>query len=228
MESIKKILVLFEILLLFVCLIVIFIVFVVIFVVLSPLFSYLHLKEVLSNSLVGSILVVSGAFLTACIAWIKLDEIKNTNSADFIHRLKNDFFKAESRNLITLINLNAIKFIKKGKIQYFEVVKEGLENFPEDIRNQLTQKKFYTTYEIDDLLWGHFEDIGLLERKGILNIEMVYEGFGWYIQITYENSEIKKYIESEENEEHKDIYDNLKYIYSKCKKFGEKKQKKLD
>jgi hypothetical protein len=202
-----------------------FILIIFISVVVSPLFFRFNLKENLLDGLIGGFIGAGLVLLTAWIAWKELDEIKNTNSADFIHRLKNDFFKEETRNLITLIDLDSLKFIEDDDIPYFEVVEEKLENFPEDIKNQLSEKKFYTAYEIDDLLLGHFEDIGLLEQKGVLDIEMVYEEFSWYIETTYDNCEIKKYIKySRKDGENEDIYDKSEYLYYKCKSFGKNKR----
>jgi hypothetical protein len=208
----------------FLTILIFFILIIFISVIASPLFFYFNLKESLLDGLIGGFIGACIVLLTTWIAWKELDEIKNTNSADFIYKLKNDFFKEDTRNLITLIDLDALKFIENGDMPYFEVVKEKLENFPEDIMDRLTQKKFYAAYEIDDFLLGHFEDVGLLEQKGVLDIEMVYEEFSWYIETTYENCEIKKYIEySRRDEEDKDIYDKLEYIYYKCKSFGKSK-----
>jgi hypothetical protein len=61
----------------------------------------------------------------------------------------------------------------------------------------------------------------LFEQKRILDIEMVYEEFSWYIETAYENCEIKQYIEySRKDDKDKDVYDKFEYIYYKCKSFG--------
>jgi len=180
-----------------------------------------------SDNFTSVLLEVIATLLLASIALTQLEKIENTNSADFIHKLKNDFFKGETRNLITLIDLDALKFVENDNMQYFEIIEEKLKDFPEEIVNQLTQKKFYTPYEIDDLLLGHFEDVGLFEQKGILDIEMVYEEFEWYIRTAFENCEIKKYIEySRKDGKDKDVYDKFEYIYYKCKSFGKCKMEK--
>jgi len=202
-----------------------FILIIFVSVIVSPLFFRFNLKENLLDGLIGGFIGAGVVLLTAWIAWKELDEIKNTNSADFIHRLKNDFFKEKTRNLITLIDLDALKFVKNDDNPYFEVVEEKLKNFPEDIRKQLTEKKFYSSYEVDDLLLGHFEDVGLLEQKGVLDIEMVYEMFSWYVETIYENCEIQRYIKHLKRIQNgKDIYDKLDYIYNKCKSFGKCKR----
>jgi len=205
-----------------------FVLIIFISVIVSLLFLRLNLKESLLDGLIGSFIGAGVVLLAVWIAWKELDEIKNTNSADFIHRLKkNDFFNEKTRNLITIIDLDALKFVENDNMQYFEIIEEKLKDFPGEIVNQLTQKKFYTIYEIDDLLLGHFEDIGLLEQKGILDTEMVYEEFSWYIETVYENCEIKKYIEwSRKDKEDEGIYDKLEYIYYKCKSFGKCKREK--
>jgi hypothetical protein len=194
-------------------------------VIVSLLFSRSNLKENLLDGLIGGFIGAGVVLLTAWIAWKELGEIKNTNSANFIHKLKGDFFKEETRNLITLISLDAIKFTERNGESYFEVDDEKLKNIPDEVKKNLTKKKLYTPYEVDDLLLGHFEDIGLFERKGILDIEMVYEEFEWYIRTVFENSEVNKYIQSERKDE-SDVYDKFEYIYNKCKSFGKNKMEK--
>jgi len=210
----------------FILILIIFVLAIIISVFLSFYLLCFNLKENLLDGLLGGLIGLSISSLAILIAWEELEAIKNTNSADFIHKLKNDFFKENTRILITLIDLEAIKFVKNENIVYFEVIEENpkLNSLPNDIRKQLTEKKFYTVHEIDDFLLGHFEDIGLFEQKGILDIEMVYEEFGWFIEIVFENCEIKKYIKYE-REVDEDIYDKFEYIYHKSKSFGKCKLK---
>jgi hypothetical protein len=178
---------------------------------------------IISDDFTSVLFQVIATLLFASIALTQLEDIENTNSADFIHKLKNDFFEEKTRILLTLIDLKAIKFIDNGNTAYFEVIEDAprLKDLPDDIKRNLTEKKFYTLHEIDDFLLGHFEDIGLFEQKRILDIEMVYEEFSWYIETAYENCEIKQYIEySRKDDKDKDVYDKFEYIYYKCKSFG--------
>jgi multisubunit Na+/H+ antiporter MnhB subunit len=61
-------------------------------VIVSLLFSRSNLKENLLDGLIGGFIGAGVVLLTAWIAWKELGEIKNTNSANFIHKLKGDFF----------------------------------------------------------------------------------------------------------------------------------------
>ena len=89
----------------------------------------------------------------------------------------------------------------------------------------LINKKFYGTFEIDDHLLGKFEDIGSFEKKNLLDIDDVYGSFDWYINIIWNNEEIRKYISNQIETENDgdDIYENSKYITYKCGSYGEAK-----
>ena len=189
--------------------------------------SLFNLNNNLLDGLLSGFIVASVTLLLVRIAWKELDKMVNINSADFIYRLKNDFFTEETRNLITLIDLDAIRFVNNNGIVYFEVIEKKLKDFPEEIIRLLTQKKFYSPYEIDDLLLGHFEDIGLFVQKGVVDIEMAYKEFDWYVKTTYENDEIQKYITHLREFEGGDIYDKFEYLYQEFKKLGKLKREKI-
>jgi hypothetical protein len=163
-------------------------------------------------------------FLLVYVAWAELGNISQTSSADFIHRFKKDFFTEETRTLIHLIDSGYIEFVDEHKdcerISFFKINEEKIKNsgLPDEIVTRLTKKKVYSTYEIDDLLLGDFEDVGFLENKGLVDIEMVYNEFSWYVSVVFENPEIQAYLKSQV-EESPDIYENFKYIYTKCKSF---------
>ena len=184
------------------------------------------LKENLLDGLIGALIGSCITLLLIWIAWRELEGIRNTTSADFIYRLRNDFFTPEARNLFILVDLNAIKFIKKkgeNDIVYFEVDEEKLKDWPDEIKKDLTAKKFYISYEVDDILLGPLEDVGLYLKRKIIEIEMTYPEFGWYVKRIYENEEIKKYVEYLRKKEGEDVYENLEFLYNKCKKFKEAK-----
>ena len=86
-------------------------------------------------------------------------------------------------------------------------------------------KEIYTTYDIDDELLGHFEDIGNYEKAGLLYIQMVYEGFVSYIESIWENEAIKAYIDWL-NSDGDDVYEGFRYIYNKLKSYSDAKKKK--
>ena len=199
----------------------------------------------------GAGLGALGTLLVVFVAWWQLSIISGTSRADFIHRLKNDFFTKGTRILIHLIENKYIHYIdlrdegcEQGsedteqdeenggseadkKESYFEVDLAKIDRcVPNEIGRQLKRRHFYSEYEIDDLVLGHFEDIGIFEQKRLIDMEMVYEEFSYYIIVVYENGAIKKYIESLRKKD-ADIYANFEYIYNKCKSFDEAKERKM-
>jgi len=182
------------------------------------LFRLNLIKENLFDGLIGALI---GSGLLSWIAWKELESMNNTTNADFIHKLKNDFFTSRTRKLFILVDLKAVKFITKNDdIIYFEVEEEKIKNQPERIKKRLQSKKIYSSYDVDDILLGPLEDIGLFLRKKIIKIEMTYPEFGYYVMRVYENEEIKKYIEYlRKEEENRDAYENLEFLYNECKKF---------
>ncbi|MGA2518651.1 MAG: hypothetical protein ABSG44_19175 [Thermodesulfobacteriota bacterium] len=176
----------------------------------------------------GIVGAVIGAFFTLLlffVAWEELGNISQTSSADFIHKLKQDFFTEKTRTLIHLIHRGYITFVEEyregEKVYFFKVNEEKIKasGLPCDIVARLTKEKAYSSYDVDDLLLGHFEDVGFLENKGLINIEMAEYQFGWYIITVFENPEIKAYLNSQAETISPDIYTNFKYIYEKCKSF---------
>ncbi|HVA96036.1 MAG TPA: hypothetical protein VND99_00110 [Candidatus Acidoferrales bacterium] len=145
--------------------------------------------------------MIIGIFTAAL--WItakhQLKALSKTSRADFIHRFKNDFFTHATRQIIKLIDQNKLKFDSKTG----------------DFNNDIS------SYDVDDLILGHFEDLGIFEKKGYIDIEEIYELFDYYIENTWENSAIQEYLEKLSNGS--DIYDNFKYLYYKCKSYGEAK-----
>jgi len=168
----------------------------------------------------------SGLF---AVAWIQLGKSNKIASAEFLHKLKLDFFVEETQQLFILIDNDLLKFID-GRLPKFRVIKNG--KYKEVASSWKTKKDFYAPYEIDDLVLGHFEDLGSLERSGIVDIQMVYDSFSWYIETAWKTHAIKDYLiwhERPENDETDmtDVYENYKYIYWRCLKYAiEKKQKK--
>jgi hypothetical protein len=181
------------------------------------------------HGIVGAVLGAIFTLILVFVAWAELGSISKTSSADFIHRLKEDFFTEKTRTLIHLIHRGYIKFVEEYKggerIYFFNINEEKIKSsgLPDEIIVRLTKEKVYSTYEMDDLVLGHFEDVGFLEKKGLVDIEMVENQFSWYIGVVFENPEIQAYLKSQTEYISSDIYENFKYIYIKCKAFGKAK-----
>ncbi len=177
-------------------------------------------------------------FFIAVIAWWQLSKGNKTTQADFIHRFTNDFFNYEARDLTMLFNNGLLKFkvrdiSEKDKDElskefpYFEIDKKLLSKIriSNEAKEKLDKQEVYSAHEIDDNLLGHFESIANYERNGLINIQMVYETFSWYIEVAWENQEVKNYIQwlRSDGEE---FYDGIEYVYKKIKSYGKAKERK--
>jgi hypothetical protein len=142
------------------------------------------------------------------VAWIELGGAAKTTRADFAKRFVDSFFTKETRGLFTLLMNSALEFKileikgKNGKkideLPIFEIKK--------DITDQLkgvvdvgSGKIGYSAFEIDDLLLGHFDDIGWYESRDLIELETIREMFGYYIYWCYKNEEIQKYLQDDCN-----------------------------
>jgi hypothetical protein len=179
------------------------------------------------------------SLLLVFVGWQQLGKIHTTSNADLLHKLKGDFFREETRILIHLIYNDFIEFFVEDTgpdeiaVCYFKVDVDAINKskLPAEIKEYLTKKMSYTTYEMDDYVLGHFEDIGLFWEKGVLDIDLIYEEFADYIETVYESKMFKEYLtyinEPEENEQlENDYYDKFECIYHQCKLYGKRKSKK--
>lgn len=165
-------------------------------------------------------------------AYFQLRGIKKTTRADFVHRFKQDIFKEPIQQIVMLLQYSALNFrirdisfgegIPTKDWPYFEID----TSIADQLKESNINKAVYNSYEIDDNLLGHFEDLGNFEKYGILDISFIYNWFNFYIEMTWDNNQIKKYINwlREGNESSYDIYENFEYIYNKCKSYGEAKR----
>lgn len=133
------------------------------------------------------------------VAKQQLIDLNKTTSAELLIKFKNDFFTSENRKIFRLICDERLMF-DSGIFRNNDYVDGKID-----------------PYEIDDFL-GHYEDLGVLVRQGLIKLPMAYELFGYYIITSWENNDIKKYIKQQREEEKNgdDIYDNFEFIYKKC------------
>lgn len=175
------------------------------------------------------------AFLLV-IGWIQLAGIKKVSKADYINKFTDVFFSEETRLLMLLLDYNALKFEVKNIQFEADTPSKPFPYFAvrRDIAKQLFDKselqklkEHYSAFDTDDNLLGKFEDIGCFEKQGLIGIEGVYDTFDWYIQMVWQNPEIKKYIEHQQSTEidGDDIYENFKYIFEKSSSFKRSKNK---
>ena len=174
------------------------------------------------------LITAAATVLLLWVAWVQLSSMVKTASADFLHKLKHDFFTPDVRRLMCLVDEDCLCFVGDPGKEYFKVEKDKVKqlNLPKNLEEELLIRDIYSAYEIDDLLLGHFEDLGIFEQQGVLNIEMVYEEFSWYLGTVWDNCAISKYIHKSRKEDGADIYDKFEYIKNKCDSFERDKLKK--
>ncbi len=164
-----------------------------------------------------AVLAILTVILTL-IAWRQLGAIAKTASADFLLKLKRDVYTKEARHVIHLLDNNWLSFKTIENDAYFKINEEKVakSQLDDSTKRELRAKQGYSTYELDDLLLGHFEDLGLLEEKSILELEMVWEEFSTYIEIVWENREIQEYIKWARKTD-PTVYRKFQRLYDKCK-----------
>lgn len=203
------------------------------FLLLAIFFILYYIKPMFSvggdkyyTGVVGSALAAIFSASLVWVAWGQLGNITRISSTDFFHRLTKDFFTPKTITLVSLIDCGALEFIdpeNEEQPAYFEINQDNLDRtkLPDDLKQRLGRRKHYTAWEIDVDLLNHFEDIGMLEQRGIVDFQMVYEGFSWYLETVWKNDQIKKYIKSQRNGETEGSIDTVifyqfQYIVTKC------------
>jgi hypothetical protein len=187
-----------------------------------PLFSFLR------NGLFWTALSGVATLLLCWVAYYQLNE-SNRSAQDqnkiaaeiFLHNLKTDFFTPEARNLIFLMEINALQFrvIREdsGKATEMDLLifeKNIPSKFKKYADSILPAKSFFSSNELDDHLLNHFEDLGILYRKHLIDSFDIYEDFSYYISICHEDSAVIKYISwLRQDNKDKDIYQNFDIVY---------------
>jgi hypothetical protein len=181
-----------------------------------------NFSKVLSyTGLIGSVLTIAGLI----IAIIQLSNSNSTRNADFAHRLKTDFFTDQTMYLFMLIDQDLIQFktvkVDTNEFGYFEIDTARAQVL--NHLNLISGKKIFTAYEVENYVLNHLDDLGEFYKRGIIDLEYVNDGFSYYIDHTYENKEIQKYlkwIEPDVKEKKSYAYDNFEYIYRKLKLYN--------
>jgi hypothetical protein len=155
--------------------------------------------------------------LLLLFAYFQLQEIKETTSAEFAHKIKNDLYTPENLRLISLFDDGLLLF-KSDTDDYacfeLDTVKykkyHNLSNFQKVPIN-------YDIFEVDELLQS-FEDLSFYEKKHLIKIEYIYDAYAYYIESLWENPQIAKYIKWQRKIPHNsNSYYNLEQIYIRLK-----------
>ncbi|MGB7764989.1 MAG: hypothetical protein WBL33_08190, partial [Candidatus Acidiferrales bacterium] len=166
-------------------------------------------------SMIGAIATVILVF----VAYWQLKNLARTSRSDFLFRLRSDFFNDDARRLIFLAEHKLLKFHGEDEIPYFEILGRDRPRVADRMRELNIEGDTVSMYLVDDKLLGPIEDIGVLERLGLLTLNEVYEAFVTYINICVESPGLKEYIQySRKDPEDDDVYDNLLYMHEKLQK----------
>jgi hypothetical protein len=184
------------------------------------------------SGILGSILASVFAAFLVWVAWEQLGNLGKTSSADFLHKIDNDFFTGQTRRLFSLIECGALEFRPNNEVEspddaesqpYFEVNQDKLDKtkLPGDLKRHLGKRLYYSAWEIDDFLLGHLENLGMLEQRGVVDFQSVYDEFSWYIQTVWNDEHIKeyiRYIRAEDKTDRIDVagFNQFQYIAIKC------------
>ena len=141
----------------------------------------------------------------AVIAWNELSKNRKIKSAEFINEFTATFFSPKTSELLMLFEFGLIEFISKNTgenklknlpeyFSYFKVRMEGYKRRGDIPGYLLDYTDIYAAYEIEDLLLGHFEDMGLFIDNKVMTKNFIFDVFGFYIVKTGQNKQIQNYI----------------------------------
>ena len=139
------------------------------------------------------------ALVIVLLTYLQLKEVNDATKAEFAHKFKTDFFTEQSCILITLFDYDLLKFKiipKKNLLDefgYFVIDTSNIDALKKKFP-KLLNRDFYTPYELDNFLLNHFDDLGQFYKGGVLNMEYIYSGFDYYVELIHENEQIKKYL----------------------------------
>jgi len=176
---------------------------------------------------VSTLFSTSATLILVLFTYIQVSRYENSMKADFAHRMKKDFFNESQRNIFFLFNNDLLEFKlftnsdSSVYFPYFSLNKERVKYFQNDSIKLLPNvKDSYTTYEIEDLILNHFEDLNLYRKNGLIDDEYLYNGYTWYVESMYENKQIVKLLEwMNSGSEKNDSYSGFKELYLFIQKY---------
>ena len=90
-------------------------------------------RSVCDASIFWVMVTAIGTLLLAWIAFEQLGGLADTSRADFVFRLKSEFFNVKSRRLIFLIEEDMLEFVPEGESGYFIIKNYSSERVRERI-----------------------------------------------------------------------------------------------
>jgi hypothetical protein len=156
------------------------------------------------------------------VAYFQLRSLARTSRSDFLYRLKKDFFTQDVRRLLFLVERDYLEFPEE-EIPHFKIVGRDQPIVAERMKDLGIQGDSVGTYIMEDVLLGPLEDLGFLEKRGMVDFEEVYEAFETYFLICVECKALHHYFEWSRADLYDDnVYDNLLTLAKKLKEQGKK------
>jgi hypothetical protein len=170
-----------------------------------------------SRSVFWTMLSTISTFILLVITIGQLREVKETTSADFSHKIKEDLFTPENVNLIALLDDSVLIFKSDSNNNaWFQIDTILNKKLPLQLQHK-DIPKIYNLFQIDQLLQD-FEDLSFYEKRGQINLEYIYDQYTYYIEMIWQNGEIQKYVKWQRSQSNfSDTYINLERIYRKLK-----------
>ena len=157
------------------------------------------------------------------VALKELGGLARTSRADFIFRLKNDFFTEDARRLLFLLEEDLLQF-EDGEIPYFTIRKVNDPSLRDRFEELGVKGSTVSTYIVDDVLLGPLEDVAMFLKGKLITKRQAYDMFYTYVKSCSENAEIRKYIQSTRREPcDSDIYGDFDDLYKRLRKMEPKK-----
>jgi hypothetical protein len=154
------------------------------------------------------------------VAWKELGDLARTSRADFIFRLKNDFFTEDARRLLFMVEKNLLEF-EDGEIPYFTIRNVDNPILSGRLEELGIKGSTVSTYVVDDALLGPFEDVALFLAENLITAKHAYEMFYTYVSFCAENEEIQKYIKSTRLKPgDSDIYSGFDALYKRLRRLA--------
>jgi hypothetical protein len=175
---------------------------------------------------VAAIGAIGAAIATLWLVIVGLRQIGDLNTAGsetFLQNLKKDFFTEEARYILALAENELLEFHigvidpaknPKKEFGFFEIKSSPSQQLEKMLRDlSFKEGTLISTYEMDDYLLQHLEDIGFLYKKKRVDIYNIDQLFGYYIESVFESAEIQKYI-AWARKDSDDIYSNFVLVYN--------------
>jgi hypothetical protein len=177
-----------------------------------------------SRSTLWVMLSTISTFILLVITIGQLREVKETTSADFSHKIKEDLFTPDNVRIISLLDDSVLIFKSDSNHNaWFQIDTNQNKKLPLQLRHK-NIPQVYDLFEIDQLL-QNFEDLSFYEKRGQINLEYIYDQYAYYIEMIWQNGEIQKYVKWQRSQSNfGNTYMNLERVYRKLKARTDREQ----